>query len=234
MTAASAEKDAETAATAAEMQKWSSLYNSWGTIEDYDYDFQTYGIWVEGQKDKFKWDIAQGFMGGDEVEKDDIEFNGEEFSGKCQQFYTNRCHGTGEFVKDGVTHYVHFHKNRVFRVYENEDANDKVYTCNSNGFTKSCENYHGPYSLSGKQNGEVNPRQNYVYNEYEVMGYSTDVSSFGTMDPTDMVFFQRPSNEQFPLQKGAILNWCAYTDQDETSDLTMDTKLVVDNYCQPK
>lgn len=47
--------------------------------------------------------------------------------------------------------------------------------------------------------GESNPRENYVYNEYVIMGYSTDVTTIGTMDADNMVFFKRPSNEQFPL-----------------------------------
>ena len=84
---------------------------------------------------------------------------------------------------------MHFHKGRVFRVYANYDENDWVYTCNSEEPTGSCDDYHGVFSKSGKMSGEVNPRENYVYNENEVMGYSTDVSSIGTMDETNMVFF---------------------------------------------
>jgi len=39
MDAQTAEGRAEFAASAATSQKWRSLYNSWGTIEDNDYDF---------------------------------------------------------------------------------------------------------------------------------------------------------------------------------------------------
>ena len=84
---------------------------------------------------------------------------------------------------------MHFHKGRVFRVYANEDANDAVYTCNSNGPKESCDNYHGPFSLSGKDTNEVNPRANYVYTENEPLGYASDVSLIGTMDAENMVFF---------------------------------------------
>lgn len=53
-----------------------ALYNSWGTIEDHDYNFLTYGIWGEGTAfDNFGYLEAQEIISSSKVEHD-VYFNG--------------------------------------------------------------------------------------------------------------------------------------------------------------
>lgn len=55
MRAATAATAADAAATTASQNAGLSLYNSWGIIEDQDYDFAHYSVWGQGQIDKFKY-----------------------------------------------------------------------------------------------------------------------------------------------------------------------------------
>ena len=69
MGAAAAATNAALAATAASQNAGLSLYNSWGIIEDHDYDFATYGIWGEGQIGKFAYLHSEEIIS----EKEDTE-----------------------------------------------------------------------------------------------------------------------------------------------------------------
>lgn len=134
-----------------------ALYNSWGTIEDHDYDFLTYGIWGEYQVVKHNADyVALDLIDAEMQDTDELYFQGVKYTAagdgaQCQRLKMNEniCHGKGFFVKDGVDFYVFIHKGRVFRVYENTEPEDLVYFCHDD----SCNTKHGPYSSAGKSSG---------------------------------------------------------------------------------
>ena len=65
------------------------------------------------------------------------------------------------------------HKGRVFRVYENISIEQKplapedvLYFCHED----SCDEYHGPYSSAGKSAGLELPRENFMYNDNDIVG----------------------------------------------------------------
>ena len=215
--AVSAKDDAEDAVTNASNHAALALYNSWGTIEDHDYNFLTYGIWGEYQVWKHNDDyVALDLIDSSRQPTDELYYQGVKYTAgdngaECQRLKmnTNICHGSGKFVKDGVDWYVFIHKGRVFRVYENTDPEDLVYFCHDD----SCDTIHGPYSSAGKSVGAELPKQNYLYNDGDLVGKSDDVDTDGVKG----VFFEKPAS--FPLTISALSNVCAYFDSKDVDGI---------------
>lgn len=138
----------------------------------------------------------------DELYYQGVKYTAADNGAECQRLKMNpdTCHGSGKFTKDGVDWYVYIHKGRVFRVYENITEEDLVYYCHDD----SCNTKHGPYSSAGKSSGTELDKTNYLYNDDDLVGFTTDAST------VKGVFFEKPA--QFPLTISALSNVCAYLD----------------------